>query len=304
MQPTNTYSQTRQERARALLAKYGLTLDDHKWARRTHEPVQRVEKPIKMRIRRQCHHCQRAFGAEKKCSSCEHTLCRKCTRTPPEKQKEGTPSNPAVSDRQERAHALFAKYGLILEEHEWIRPPRESVQRVEKPIRMRVRRQCHHCKKIFGAEKTCTSCEHSRCRKCPRIPSKKYKVETAGPERQERGRRLFAKYGLTIEDHEWGQAPHETVQRVEKKVRMRVRYQCHHCQTLFGSDKACSNCEHKICKRCPRTPKPKIETEPTTNTGAGGIVDKGKETIDPSSSTPSKAVEYIHKMPTQRARRT
>jgi hypothetical protein len=49
--------------------------------------------------------------------------------------------------QQERARALFAKYGLTLETHEWISAPAPvpAVERVEKSIRMRVHRSCHHC---------------------------------------------------------------------------------------------------------------------------------------------------------------
>ncbi|KAJ9669520.1 hypothetical protein H2201_000387 [Coniosporium apollinis] len=77
--------------------------------------------------------------------------------------------------QQERARALFAKYGLTLEDHEWITTGSSAVnsERVEKPIRMRVRRQCHRCQANFGHDKVCVKCEHKRCKKCPSYPARK-----------------------------------------------------------------------------------------------------------------------------------
>ncbi|KAF7596358.1 hypothetical protein BBP40_002102 [Aspergillus hancockii] len=76
--------------------------------------------------------------------------------------------------QEEKARALFAKYGLTLEPGEWKSPnPAIKVQRVAKPIRMRVRRNCHRCQTTFGPDKLCVNCQHVRCKKCPRYPAAK-----------------------------------------------------------------------------------------------------------------------------------
>ncbi|KAF7176752.1 hypothetical protein CNMCM7691_003765 [Aspergillus felis] len=73
--------------------------------------------------------------------------------------------------QEEKARALFAKYGLTFEPGEWKTPSDMTVQRVAKPIRMRVRRTCHRCETTFGPDKVCVNCQHIRCTKCPRHAS-------------------------------------------------------------------------------------------------------------------------------------
>ncbi|GKZ23969.1 hypothetical protein AbraIFM66951_010221 [Aspergillus brasiliensis] len=75
--------------------------------------------------------------------------------------------------QEEKARALFAKYGLTLEPGEWRSPSDTTVQRVVRPIRMRVRRTCHRCQTTFGPNKVCVNCQHVRCKSCPRHPSTK-----------------------------------------------------------------------------------------------------------------------------------
>ncbi|KAM0106427.1 hypothetical protein ACP6JB_007906 [Aspergillus fumigatus] len=77
--------------------------------------------------------------------------------------------------QEEKARALFAKYGLTLESGEWRSSSDMTVQRVAKPIRMRVRRTCHRCETTFGPDKVCVNCQHIRCTKCPRHTSTKPK---------------------------------------------------------------------------------------------------------------------------------
>ncbi|KUL90927.1 hypothetical protein ZTR_00742 [Talaromyces verruculosus] len=79
--------------------------------------------------------------------------------------------------QQERARALFAKYGLTLEPQEWMSPRNYEVKRVEKPIKMRVRRTCHRCQTTFGSDKVCRNCQHVRCKVCPRYPPARTKEE-------------------------------------------------------------------------------------------------------------------------------
>ncbi|KAI9732385.1 MAG: hypothetical protein M1834_001593 [Cirrosporium novae-zelandiae] len=79
-------SEVQQERAKKLMEKYGLTLDPGEWTASLSDKVERVEKPIRLRVRRQCHKCNTTFGGDKICSKCQHHLCKKCPRHPPKKK--------------------------------------------------------------------------------------------------------------------------------------------------------------------------------------------------------------------------
>ncbi|MCJ1252287.1 hypothetical protein MMC24_000092 [Lignoscripta atroalba] len=78
--------------------------------------------------------------------------------------------------------------------------------------------------------------------------------------REERARALFAKHGFTLEPGEWTPSSRGRGERVEKKIRFRVHRHCHRCQTTFGSERLCNNCQHTRCKKCPRFP-PKQPSE-------------------------------------------
>ena len=43
-------------------------------------------------------------------------------------------------------------------------------------------------------------------------------------------------------------------ERVHKRIRMRVRYTCHNCSTIYGHDRICVSCDHPRCTQCPRYP--------------------------------------------------
>ena len=47
------------------------------------------------------------------------------------------------------------------------------------------------------------------------------------------------------------------VRRVERSIRMRIRFWCHHCGTQYGDTKICSQCTHQRCNRCVRYPPKK-----------------------------------------------
>lgn len=176
--------------------------------------------------------------------------------------------------QQEKARALFEKYGLTLEPHEWATPPTtDRVERVQKPIRMRVHRQCHRCQTTFGVDKVCVQCGHKRCKTCPRYPVKKPKHAQEQPSKvagvgglavagekapapapaptalEAERARIERKYRLTIP------AKHETQDRVRKDVRQRVHRACHRCERAFArGEKSCTGCGHVRCTKCPRDP--------------------------------------------------
>ncbi len=72
-----------------------------------------------------------------------------------------------------------------------------------------------------------------------------------------RARELFKIYDFEIDESEWkvdqGRTDKAT-ERVQKTIRMRVRYTCHTCNTTFGHDKVCISCQHPRCTKCIRYP--------------------------------------------------
>lgn len=167
---------TQLEWAQALFAKYGLTLDPDEWISSSREPGERVEKPIRMRIRRQCHRCQTTFGADKTCSNCQHSRCKKCPRYPPKKSKEAREAKAAAAAATGVADAAgageLAKKARRKSQQLLSIPSRTGGNDlVRKPITQRIRRNCHKCNTLFVRDATeCLNCQHVRCKKCPRDP--------------------------------------------------------------------------------------------------------------------------------------
>ncbi|KAL3427338.1 hypothetical protein PVAG01_00847 [Phlyctema vagabunda] len=182
-----------------------------------------------------------------------------------------TPAEPEIKTYSraqldaDRAKRLVERFNLSIEPHEWTITAAKDmqVQRIEKPIRMRVHRTCHRCGASFGANKTCVGCEHTRCTKCPRYPSKKTEKKTKEPvvvaaiapteaEQVKEPKETKEKFILAKPSRTGGQP------LVRKKPRQRVRRTCHSCSTLFSSGtKECSNCGHIRCEDCPRDPAKK-----------------------------------------------
>ncbi|KAJ4296876.1 hypothetical protein N0V90_006924 [Kalmusia sp. IMI 367209] len=156
--------------------------------------------------------------------------------------------------QQERARALFAKYGLTLESHEWIAAPAlpVNVQRIEKPIRMRVHRTCHRCGTTYGADKVCAKCEHKRCKKCPRYPKKKSPTEKA----QVQAKEAAAAKALPKKKRVLTVPSRNGTELAYQPAKQRVRRNCHKCQALFIPPTAtiCESCRHIRCTKCPREP--------------------------------------------------
>lgn len=168
--------------------------------------------------------------------------------------------------QQERARALFAKYGLTLEPGEWRSPGDLTVQRVIKPIRVRVHRTCHRCETSFGRDKICASCQHVRCKKCPRYPTpsstESVAAGAAGPAGAELVQSLKKKKKTPLQPPQPPSHPVLTIPSrtggqdlILKPVRQRVRRTCHLCATVFlAHSKQCEKCQHIRCRKCPRDP--------------------------------------------------
>ncbi|KAL5341694.1 hypothetical protein BJX70DRAFT_395753 [Aspergillus crustosus] len=231
-----------EEKARALFAKYGLTLEPGEWKAASDVPVQRVSKNIRMRVRRTCHRCQTTFGPDKVCVNCQHVRCKKCPRHPaakPKDQKERTETalqtiiaQKTQTHSRTHAHTQTQPVQPRPKEYKVTLPSRTGGQDlVQKPVRQRVRRTCHRCNTVFASHATeCTSCKHIRCKICPRDPPKLDKYPDGYP----------------------GDAdpPYEPPARTWKRPRQRVRYTCHQCSNLYRSgEKNCSSCGQEKCRK-------------------------------------------------------
>ncbi|KAK8161894.1 hypothetical protein IWX90DRAFT_283682 [Phyllosticta citrichinensis] len=255
-----------QERAHALFAKYGLTLEAHEWITTaiSNENVQRVEKPIRMRVHRTCHRCQTTFGPDRVCQKCEHTRCKKCPRYPAKKEdkakgkaRAGEPQAAppvVVAPTQQnvpRIGSKPAKKGDYLTMKSRTGGP--DLER--RPPKQRVRRTCHKCDSLFmpPTAASCPSCSHVRCTKCPRDPAKKKKWPDGYPGDAPASESETDVDAVKRPDRTW------------RKPRQRVRWTCENCQTLFmEKSKSCANCGHDRCLNCPRAPakKHRKETDP------------------------------------------
>ncbi|PSN62302.1 hypothetical protein BS50DRAFT_503251 [Corynespora cassiicola Philippines] len=230
------------ERARALFEKYGLTLETNDWIAPPAHPisVQRVEKPIRMRVHRNCHHCGTTFGADKTCSKCEHKRCKKCPRYPKKKapaekgkQKEAGPERP----KKKKLLTVQSKTGGEL---------------VYQPVRQRVRRTCHKCEALFipPTATVCESCRHVRCTKCPREPAKLNKWPRGYPGDAE------------PESDSEAEQEQQNVRRIWRKPRTRVRWECEECQSLFIEGiPQCPGCGHERCDKCTRKPLKRVKKD-------------------------------------------
>ncbi|KAE8132665.1 hypothetical protein BDV38DRAFT_287583 [Aspergillus pseudotamarii] len=234
-----------EEKARALFAKYGLTLEPGEWRSPTDTEVQRVVKPIRMRVRRTCHRCQTTFGIDKLCTNCQHVRCKKCPRYPPHKSSHDHQNESALQTILSQKGKEPAGAPRKPKEPPLTLPSRTGGQDViRKEVKQRIRRTCHRCCTTFAPDVTeCENCQHTRCKKCPREPAKLDKYPDGYPGDVE--------------------PPAEPPARTWKKPRLRVRYTCHKCSTMYRSgDKTCLNCGQEKCSETIRDPPKKQKPEP------------------------------------------
>ncbi|KNG51734.1 hypothetical protein TW65_01131 [Stemphylium lycopersici] len=228
-----------QERARALFAKYGLTMESHEWiaAPAPKPTVERVEKPIRMRVHRSCHHCGTLYGSDKTCVQCEHKRCKKCPRYPKKKTAEERQAEKDGAEQPKRKRMLTIR-------------TRGGNELVYQPAKQRIRRTCHKCQSLFvpATANVCEHCQHVRCTKCVRDPAKLTKWPAgypgdAEPDSETEMDRQLQKFRRT-----W------------RKPRTRVRWQCEKCNSLFRNHSPqCPACGHERCDQCTRSPVKKPE---------------------------------------------
>ena len=169
----SAHNKPQEEKARALFAKWGLTLEPGEWTPVWKGDAGRVERQVRMRVHRQCHRCQTSFGAEKICNNCTHTRCKKCPRFPTKKTKE--PQSKALAGAAMPFAPNNAPYSSARTRTKSLALPDMPMKGNEVVVRkapvQRVRRTCHKCNITFiGKATTCNNCEHLRCPKCPREP--------------------------------------------------------------------------------------------------------------------------------------
>ncbi|KAM0254526.1 hypothetical protein ACHAQJ_006686 [Trichoderma viride] len=231
-----------EERAKKLNERFGLEIHPMEWQSAIpSDTVLRMDKPIRMRIRRTCHRCNATFGGPKECPNCNHSRCTKCTRYPPKRSEAEI-----IASRERRAAKIKANrenapilpdYGPVEKNVVLKRPSKTGGQDlVHKKPRQRVRRTCHECDTLFMAgSKTCEKCKHIRCTDCPRDPPKKDKYP----------------FGYPGDQFGPNSVPH---------------YECAKCKTVYPKDAEngteCRKCKNPKSSASPRALPRKVEPIP------------------------------------------
>lgn len=256
---------SRRDRAASLFGKYGLAIDpeghfSEDVAPEEVQAVQRVNKATKVRVHYHCHKCSMAIGSNGICIQCGHKRCRDCKRWPPRESYSGSCSSkdnrrsiPSLPPPSRRSETLDV----------WLSSPRPSTQGTNRTfsslfshndtfLTRNIHRLCHRCHSPFiWTETRCQDCNHTICYACPRVSPQIQSEPTAlGPS---------------------GPIPMATRirERVFKKPRIRVRYNCDQCLSVFkeGSRK-CPKCGHLRCESCVRWPP---RSEPSREPNAAAI---------------------------------
>ncbi|KAI1876670.1 uncharacterized protein JN550_000742 [Neoarthrinium moseri] len=153
-------TQIHEERARKLGTNYGVEIEPGDWHSAEGE-VYRIEKPVRIRIHRDCHRPPKRTESQKKANR--------------EKRE-------AAAQQHQEFAPIIPHYGLA-EPIVVTRPSKTGGQAlVHKPPRMRVRRNCHKCATLFTPNnRICGTCGHTRCDDCPKSPNKKKKYPYGYP---------------------------------------------------------------------------------------------------------------------------
>ncbi|KFH48664.1 hypothetical protein ACRE_004370 [Hapsidospora chrysogenum ATCC 11550] len=241
-------SELLEERAKRLGERFGLEIKAGEWQHAAAPPnsdtVLRIDKPIRMRVRRTCHKCSTGFGAAKECPGCSHVRCTKCARYPPKRTEAEV-----IASRERRAalmkankenQAIVPDYDFEnYNDREFVlkKPSKTGGQDlIYKKPRQRVRRTCHECQALFMAHsKKCENCSHIRCTDCPRDPPKKDKYP----------------FGYPGDAFGPSSVP---------------RYECERCHSLYPADAEngikCTQCGREKTDESPRARPRKVEPEP------------------------------------------
>ena len=105
-------------------------------------------------------------------------------------------------------------------------------------------------------------------------------MQTDIDRRLAKARELFKKYDFEIDESEWkadNTKRAKPTERVQKQIRMRVKYTCHSCNTTFGHDKVCISCQHARCNKCVRYPPKKRKGKKTDTAPAAPAEDEAPD---------------------------
>ncbi|KAF3033320.1 hypothetical protein E8E12_002967 [Didymella heteroderae] len=248
------------ERARALFARYGLTLEsDDLFKTGASAPlVPRVEKAIRMRVHRSCHKCGMLYGHDKVCLQCEHKRCKQCPRYPKKK---------TAGERKEKEAAEQPKKKKVL-----TLTTRNGNELAYQPATQRVRRTCHKCEALFvpPTATTCESCSHVRCIKCPREPAKRNKWPSGYP----------GDVAADSEDDVEEEKQLEQFRRIWRKPRR------------IGSPQ-CPGCGHERCDQCTRSPTKKRSQEESFDPAVVAAVEAKLRALGVDSDPPTSEPEHV-----------
>lgn len=250
----------RRDRAASLFGKYGLALDPDSHFSESAAPeevqsVQRVTKPAKVRVHYHCHKCNMAIGSNGICIQCGHKRCKECGRWPPRRSHSGSRSS--RGDRRSLPPPVIPSTRTETLDA-WLSNARPSTQCSNRTfsnlfshndvlLTRNIRRLCHKCHSPFIWTQTrCQDCNHTLCYACPREPA-----QTASGSSSPRP------------------ATTRIRERVFKKPRIRVRYNCDQCMCVFEEGtKKCSGCGHLRCENCVRWPP---RSEPSREPDAAAV---------------------------------
>lgn len=232
-----------EERAQALGQRFGLEINASEW-QSTEGTALRIEKPIRMRVRRTCHECNATFGKDRECPSCKHLRCSKCIRSPPrrtEAERAATRARVAThikEQKDKRDTYIVPDWDADCKKMPPLTRPARCPHQdlIRKKPRQRIRRNCHVCSALFrGSNKTCEECGHTRCTDCPRDPPKKDKYP----------------YGYPGDEFGPNSIPY---------------YQCVACKKVYDEGAPdgtpCTGCGFKKTPACPRMKPQKVEPVP------------------------------------------
>lgn len=123
----------------------------------------------------------------------------------------------------------------------------------------------------------------------------------------ERAQKLAERFKVSLEPLPAG--PEKEAFRVEKPIRMRIHRTCHVCNTTFGGNKVCAQCQHVRCKTCPRYPLKKTGKGKAKEAAVPGAIEAdtyfGLQEILPLTipNPKSGGQPLVKKVPHQRVRR-
>ncbi|RYP21981.1 hypothetical protein DL767_009148 [Monosporascus sp. MG133] len=157
----------------------------------------------------------------------------------------GATKIPRSQIHEERAKKLGARFGLEIKPSEWHSTEGD----------------------VLRVENECPGCQHTRCKKCTRYPSKRNESEQqANREKREALAKKHRENAPIIPSYDYApttivlKRPSKTGGQdlIYKKHRMRVRRFCHVCNSLISTQskqaRTCGNCGHRRCGDCPRDP--------------------------------------------------